>query len=231
MSANFLALILARGGSKGIPKKNIKILNGKPLLAYTIEEAKKSKFIDRVVLSTESEEIAEVGKRYGAEVPFMRPKELATDEASSIDAIIHALNWLKMNEDYWPKFTVLLQPTSPLRTVKDIDGAIEKLLEHNAESLVSLCEVDKHPFWLKKIIDNRVVPYTEEGQHITRRQDLPKVYSLNGAIFIAESILLVKERSFYVGRTIPYIMPKERSVDIDNIIDWHLAEILMKERD
>ncbi|MCK4257422.1 MAG: acylneuraminate cytidylyltransferase family protein [Halanaerobiales bacterium] len=230
MSSNFLALVLARGGSKGVPRKNIRNLDGKPLLAYTSEEAKKSNYIDRVILSTEDEEIASVGREYGVEVPFMRPDELATDEASSIEVIKHALNWLKMNENYWSKYTVLLQPTSPLRTVEDIDGAIERLLHSDGDSLVSLCETDKHPFWLKRIENDQIVPYTEEGLHIVRRQDLPKVYSLNGAIYIAESTLLLKHSSFYVGNTIPYLMPKDRSIDIDDRIDWAVAETLIKER-
>lgn len=230
MAAKFLALVLARGGSKGIPKKNIKLLGGKPLLAYTIEAAKASRYLDRVILSTEDQEIAETGRRYGAEVPFMRPAELATDQASSIDTIIHALNWLRDTEGYLPDYTVLLQPTSPFRTAADIDGAIEKLLQCGAASLVSLCEADAHPFWLKKIVDDRVVPFTEEGAGITRRQDLPAVYNLNGAIYIAETELMIREKTFYVGTTAPYVMSKESSVDLDDMVDWLVAEALLKER-
>ena len=230
MSAKFLALVLARGGSKGVPKKNIKFLNNKPLLAYTVEEAKKSGYLGRVVLSTDDHVIAVVGRQYGAEVPFMRPQELAGDQASSIDTIVHALNWLKANEGYEPDFTVLLQPTSPFRTVEHIDGAIEKLLSSGADSLVSLCAADYHPFWMKRIVNDMVVPFTNEGVNIIRRQDLPEVYSLNGAIYIARTQQLMRDKTFYVGRTVPYVMSKESSLDIDDQLDWLVAEALMKER-
>ncbi|SJZ43945.1 acylneuraminate cytidylyltransferase family protein [Selenihalanaerobacter shriftii] len=225
-----LAIILARGGSKGIPKKNIKELNGKPLIAYTIESAKQSRYIDCLVLSTDDEEIAEVGKQYGAEVPFIRPDELATDTAKSEDAIIHALNWLRDNEEYLPDYIMLLQPTSPLRAVEDINRSIEKLTASKADSLISICKTDKSPYWMKTINDEGYLePVISEKKHYNRRQDLPDTYQLNGAIYIAKVEMFLKYKSFFTDKIVPYIMPRERSIDIDDVIDWKLIQLLLEE--
>ena len=141
-----LVIIPARGGSKGVPKKNIKSLNGKPVISYTIEEAKKSKYIDRIVVSTDNKDIAEVSKNYGAEVPFLRPSELAKDDTPGIDPIIHCINWLKENEKYLPDYVCLLQCTSPFRRVQQIDEALERLIYENFDSLVSICESEVTPY-------------------------------------------------------------------------------------
>lgn len=229
---SILAVILARGGSKGIPGKNIKELKGKPLIAYTIEEAKKSEYIDRIILSTDDNEIARVGQDYGAEVPFMRPEELARDDSLSRDAILHALDWLEENEDYTPEYLMILQPTSPLREVKDIDNSIEKIVKEDADSIIGICETEKHPYWMIEIKTGEVVPFNKEGIKCTRRQDLPDIYHINGAIYVAKTELYIKNeepwRNEKIG-TIPYIMPKERSVDIDNMLDWKLVELLLEE--
>ena len=152
---NILGLIPARGGSKGLPRKNIKPLLGKPLIAWTIEQALASRYLDRVVVSTDNKEIAEISKKYGAEVPFMRPKELAEDNAKGIDVVLHAIDWLKENnkrKQY--DLMMLLQPTSPLRATEDIDKAIETLFLKEAKAIVSVCEVAHHPLWANTLPKN-----------------------------------------------------------------------------
>jgi CMP-N-acetylneuraminic acid synthetase len=226
MKPEIIAIIPARGGSKGIPKKNIKQLAGKPLIAYSIEAALKSKYIDRVIVSTEDEEIAEISKKYGAEV-VDRPKELAKDETPTIDVIFHFLEILKM-KNYNPDIVVLLQPTSPLRSAEDIDNAIKLFLDSDCESIVSVCEVEHPPYWSFKIEGGYLKSLFGDEYLRRRRQDLEKVYMPNGAIYISTPENLRIYKSFYCPRTIPYIMPVERSVDIDNEIDFMIAELVMK---
>jgi CMP-N-acetylneuraminic acid synthetase len=221
-----LAIIPARGGSKGLPRKNIKPLLGKPLVAWTIEQAKKSKYIDRIVVSTEDMEIAEIAKEYGAEI-IERPEELAKDESPTIDAIFHALEVLKA-ENYNLDIIILLQPTSPLRKAEDIDNAMELFFNSVCEAVVSVCEVEHSPYWSFKIEDNYLKLFFGDKYWKMRRQDLPKVYVPNGAIYISTPENLRKYKSFYCFKTIPYIMPPERSVDIDKEIDFMLAELLMR---
>jgi len=221
-----IAIIPARGGSKGIPRKNIKLLNDKPLIAYSIEAALKSRRVNRVIVSTEDREIAEISKRYGAEV-IDRPKELARDDSPTIDAILHALGLLEKSE-YIPDVVVLLQPTSPLRNAEDIDNAIELFLSNDCESVVSVCEIERSPYWSFKIENGYLKPIFGGNYVKMRRQDLPKAYMPNGAIYIATPETLRKYKSFYCPKTVPYIMPLERSVDIDNEIDFMLAALIMK---
>jgi len=221
-----IALIPARGGSKGIPKKNIKNLRGKPLISYSIGPAKKTKYINKVVVSTEDKEIAEISREYGAEI-IERPKELAKDESSTIDAILHALEVLKA-ENYNPDIIILLQPTSPLRNAEDIDSAIELFLNSDCESVVSVREVGHSPYWCFEIEDGYLKSLFGDEYLRMRRQELEKVYMPNGAIYISTPENLRKYKGFYCLRTIPYIMPPERSIDIDNEIDLMLAELLMK---
>ncbi len=221
---SLIGIIPARGGSKGIPRKNIRMLAGKPLMAWTIEEAKKSKYIDRLILSSEDAEIIKVAKNWDCEVPFVRPSELARDDTPGIEPILHALNTLKEKYDY----AVLLQPTSPLRSVDDIDGCIETCISSNAPSCVSVVEVDQHPY-LMHIFDKTgsLLPFIDKKAEINRRQDLPVIYILNGSVYVAGSIWLQRNRSFIKPSTKGYIMPKERSLDIDNDIDLNLCEILL----
>ena len=221
-----VAIIPARGGSKGIPRKNIKQLFGKPLIVWTIEHAKKSRYIGRITVSTEDKEIAEISKKYGAEV-IERPEELAKDETPTIDVIFHVLQVVKA-ENFEPGAVVLLQPTSPLRNAQDIDNAVELFLKNDCESVVSVCEVEHSLYWSFEI-ENRYLKPIFGGKYLNmRRQDLPKVYTPNGAIYVSTPEILRKYKSFYCSKTIPYIMPPERSVDIDNEIDFMLAELLMR---
>lgn len=219
-----LAIIPARGGSKGVPLKNIRNVGGKPLIAWTIIEGKKSKYIDRLILSSEDERIINVAKELGCEVPFTRPSSLAQDETSSIDVILHAVQTIPEKYDY----IVLLQPTSPLRKVIDIDNCIEECLEKNAKACVSVTEPEKSPFWMYKINENGfMVPLVNLNKRITRRQDFPLVFALNGSVYFAQWEWLLETRSFLTSDTIPYFMPRERSIDIDSEFDLRVCDFLL----
>ena len=220
-----LAVIPARGGSKGIPHKNIIDLCGKPLIAYTIEAAVNSKYIDYVMVSTDDEEIAEIARAFGAQVPFMRPAELASDTAKTIDAIIHCIKGLS---DIGERFldVVLLQPTEPLRTNYDIDAAIERYYESNRNSLVSVSEVDDHPILIRTIQDDILKPILNVSS-TCRRQDMPKYYRVNGCIYI-NPIESINDSTSFNDNIIPYVMQKNHSVDIDELSDLALAEFYLK---
>ncbi|MCY9546108.1 cytidylyltransferase domain-containing protein [Lysinibacillus xylanilyticus] len=220
MKPKVLAIIPARGGSKGVPRKNIKELAGKPLIEWTIEEAKKSKYIDRIIVSSEDKEILQVAQKFGADVPFVRPANLAEDTTAGIEPVLHALEHFS---DY--EYVVMLQPTSPLRLVEDIDGCIEQLLQENAEFCVSVCEVGQSPYWMYTLDSStKMQPLLKQQTLITRRQDLPKVYTLNGAIYLANIDLLKQTRNFITEETIAYVMPVERSYDIDTEEDFKICE-------
>ena len=224
-----LGLIPARGGNKGLPGKNIKPLLGKPLIAWTIEQSLESKYLDRVIVSTEDKEIAEVSKKYGAEVPFMRPRELATDEAKGIDVILHAIDWLNENDKQKQyNLIMLLQPTSPLRATEDIDKAIEFLFLKEAKAIVSVCEVDHHPLWANTLPeDGCMKDFIRKEIMNKNRQELPVFYRLNGAIYLAYCDYIKNQKKFFGEETFAYIMPKNRSVDIDSNLDFKLAGLLM----
>lgn len=218
-----LAIIPARGGSKGIPRKNVKLLAEKPLIAWTIESALKARGIERVIVSTEDEEIAIVAKQFGAEIPFMRPRTLAQDDTPGIAPVLHAIEQL-------PSFdwVLLLQPTSPLRSVEDIEGIIQFCCDEGAPSAVSITEASKHPFWMYgRNKDKCVEPLIRNLPNITRRQDLPIAYVLNGALYLARTDWLIKNQGFIGKETLGYVMPEERSVDIDKPIDWFWIECLL----
>ena len=219
-----LAIIPARGGSKGVPHKNIRLVAGKPLIAWTIEEARKSNYIDRIIVSTDDSKIADVALQWGAEIPFMRPTEIARDDTPGIVPVLHALSILPEQYD----LVVLLQATSPLRTVEDIDGCIAHLLKTCAKSCVSVVEPDKSPYWMYRVTEGkRLEPLFNTT--FDRRQDLPEAYALNGAVYVAECKWLTRMKSFVSEETAGYIMPKERSVDIDTEFDIKLCTFLKTE--
>jgi len=220
---SLLALIPARGGSKGIPRKNVKELCGKPLIAWSIEAALKSKNIDRLVVSTEDQEIAYIAQSYGADVPFLRPEELAQDDTPGMDPVIHALEQL-------PGFNwvLLLQPTSPLRTTEDIDGIINFCQYRMVQSAVSVCEPPKHPHWMFHISESGCLKPFDVSPLITRRQELSRVYALNGALYLARTEWFNHTRNFISDETLGYVMPTERSVDVDNPLDWEWAKFLLQ---
>ncbi|MEN6326691.1 MAG: acylneuraminate cytidylyltransferase family protein [Syntrophomonas sp.] len=218
-----LGIIPARGGSKTLPRKNIKLLDGKPLIAWTIEEAQKSRYIDRLIISSEDPEIIRITKEWGGEVPFIRPKELAEDETPGIDPVIHALN--KIGENF--EYVVLLQPTSPLRTVADIDNCIRSCVEQNAPVCVSVSLADESPYWMYTLnTQQKMQALLPLIKLIDRRQNLPPVYTLNGAVYVAKSKYLLEVKSFITEDTVAYIMPAERSWDIDNEMDFRVCELI-----
>ena len=228
MSQNIIAIIPARGGSKGVPRKNIRLLGNKPLIAYTIEVAKNSKYLKRILVSTEDKEIKQIALEWGAEV-IDRPEELAKDETLTIDVLIHVFDYLKSSESFEPDLVVVLQPTSPLRIVEDIDESIRLFLSSkDAISLVSVTEYEATPFWALKLSNGFVSPMFDEKYFRMRRQDIPPAYKPNGAIFISKPETLRKYRTFYTPRTLGYIMPPERSIDIDTEFDFMLAEFFLE---
>jgi len=214
-----LAIIPARSGSKGVPRKNIKDLNGKPLIAYTIEAAKHSKYIDKVIVSTEDIEIKDVAIKFGGYVPFLRPNELATDSSPSIDAILYTINKLKQEYDYFPKYICLLQCTSPLRTAKHIDEAFLKLQQTNMDAVVSVCEAEVNPYWSNIFKGDKLEYFLEKGKTITRRQELPDIYRMNGAIYIIKTDVLMETKTFEPENLTGYIMDDISSIDIDTFLD------------
>lgn len=217
-----LALIPARGGSKGIPRKNIRPIAGKPLIAWTIEAALAAEGIDRVVVSTEDEEIAAVAREWGAEVPFMRPSELASDEAPGIAPVLHAIDQLAGH-----KALILLQPTSPLRTAEQIDGLLEYARANDATSVVSVREVDDHPAWMFHRADNGALERFGASDMALRRQDLPELYALNGAMYWNTTERLRTAEALVAEGTLGFEMDAESSIDIDTMLDWRIAELLL----
>jgi CMP-N,N'-diacetyllegionaminic acid synthase len=222
-----LGIIPARGGSKGLPGKNIKLLNGTPLIAYTIKEALNSN-LDEFIVSTDSEEIAEVARNYGGKVPFLRPAEIATDNASSLDVVLHALDFMKEHENKEYDAIMLLQPTTPYRDSADINQAINLLISSDADSVISVTDVGgTHPARMKFIVDGNLIdpPFVEafEGQN---RQELPPMYIRNGGIYLTK-VDTIRKGSFKGNISKALVMPEKKSVNIDNIDDFEFAEWLM----
>jgi N-acylneuraminate cytidylyltransferase/CMP-N,N'-diacetyllegionaminic acid synthase len=225
-----MAFIPARGGSKGIPRKNLVPLAGKPLLQYTIEAAHKSKHITDIFLSSEDEEIIELARSLGLEVPYRRPAELATDESPLIDAILHACDWLRANRHPTPDALLLLQPTSPLRRADDIDKAIQLFQVTGATSLISVHKMIEHPYDCLVVKRKRWRYLARGNSAITRRQEYPEnFYYLNGAMYMARTDFLVARRAFVIeGETILYPMNPALGVDVDTIFDLQRAEFYLK---
>lgn len=228
---SILAVIPARGGSKGLPGKNIKKLCGKPLIAWSIEQAKNSKYLDKIIVSTDDKNIAEVAKEHGAEVPFLRPAKLANDLTPTVDVLVHLINYLESRKVIFDAL-MLLEPTSPLRDVKDIDNSIIELFDSNADSVVSVSEVQStHPNFLVKIDSNNdfIIPYIKNFK-VKRRQDLEKLYFFEGSVYIAKISIIKQKKTFYTDKTIAHIMPKWKSFEIDDYVDFLIVETLMKNR-
>jgi len=221
----FLAIIPARGGSKRLPKKNILDLNGKPLIAHTIEASLKSRYIDKVVVSSDSEEILNISKKFGADI-IKRPNELADDTSTTFDAIEHTINNLKKYD-----YIILLQPTSPLRNNIHIDEACELLENKRADAIVSVCEMEHSPLWSNTLDKNLSMDNFLKDEIINKRsQDLEKYYRLNGAIYIIDTDKLLENKSFILKENIyAYKMDRDSSIDIDEEIDFKMAEVLINE--
>jgi CMP-N,N'-diacetyllegionaminic acid synthase len=220
-----LAIIPARGGSRGVPGKNTLLVGGKPLIAWTIDAARASAHIDRLVLSSDDPGIIEVAHRWGCEAPFVRDGALATDEASSIDVVEDAIARL-------PAFdlVVLLQPTSPLRTAEDIDSTVQRLVDCDAPACVTLRPAEEHPFWTFGLdVGSRLVRYAGPPPHIPlRRQDLPAAWCLNGAVYAARTQWFLEQRTFLSPQTVGHPMPAERSLDIDTPADVELLRAIVE---
>jgi CMP-N,N'-diacetyllegionaminic acid synthase len=230
-SPRVLALIPARGGSKGLPRKNVLDVGGKPLIVWSVEAGLASKRVDAVVVSTDDREIADVALGAGAEVPFMRPAELAADTSPSIDAVLHALDALAADGREFDMLA-LLEPTSPLRTAGDIDRAVELLIAHaDADAVVSVGEVHmEHPSIVKRIEGDRLTPYVPEALKATRRQDLDRAYFPYGVVYLSRVESLRATRSFYPEKTMPMLIERWQNYEIDDVYDLVCVSAILEYR-
>lgn len=223
---SILGVVIARGGSKQVPHKNLRELGGKPLLAWTLEAADQSIYLDRTVVSSEDAEIRRVAKEWGGDVPFARPEELAADDTPSVVPVLHALTQLP-GYDY----VVLLQPTSPFRTSEDIDACIERCAAGGAPSCVSVTPTTEHPHWVYRITERGTLrPLLEVEDRAKPRQQLPQLFVLNGAVSVARTAWLERTTTFLGEETLAQPMPWERGLDIDTEIDFLVAEALASHR-
>jgi CMP-N-acetylneuraminic acid synthetase len=228
--SSIVGLIPARAGSKGLPGKNLKALAGKPLLAWTIDAALGSRVLDAVLVSTDDPAIASAAQQFGAEVPFLRPPALAQDDTPALDVALHALDWLEQNGRL-PECLLWLQPTSPLRSAQDIVLSVALLNDTGAPAVLGVCETKAHPWQVLKIGANGTLEaYLPHALGGARRQDLPPAYQINGALYLIRVAALRSQRTFLPPCTRPYVMPAERSVDIDNAWDFFLAETSMRKQ-
>ena len=226
---SIVALIPARGGSKGIPRKNLAPLAGRPLIAWTIAAALGSADLSRVIVSTDDEEIAKVAREHGAEVPFLRPPELAADDSGALGVALHTLDWLAETEGGEPEYLLLLQPTSPLRRTADIDGAIGLARARNADAVVSVGPAEPHPFLTRRVGETGALSsFILLSEKPARRQDFPPAYVLNGALYLNRSTSLRATRTFEPEGALAFLMPAERSLDIDTPLDLRLAAVLLQ---
>ncbi len=227
-----IAITLARGGSKAIKNKNIIKLNNRPLISYTIREAKKSKYIDEYIVSTDSKKIKKVAEKYGAYVPFLRPKIIATDKATSVDALVHAVNWMEKHNNIKYDYIIEIMCTNPLKKVKDIDEVIKKIVNTEADSVIAVHKLeDHHPIRIKKIINDKIVDFSLKEIPETRRQDLkPNAYIRSGSIYaLKRKHLMIEKLRYGSQNSRPYILPEERAVNIDTIADLYAAEKMIKD--
>ncbi len=224
-----IGIIPARGGSKGVPGKNIKMINGKPLISWTVEAAKLSKFLDRIFVSTDSKKIRDISINLGLDVPFLRPPIFSQDNSPSWEAVVHALDeFKKINQEY--DYVALLEPTSPLRKQNDIDNAIIKIINNkDAESLVSLGEIHmEHPKIVKKInSDNFVEPYIKHSEDIFQRQQMDNAYFPYGVIYLSSVISFYQNKKFYSKKTIPYFIERWQNYELDDMFDFEIIENIL----
>ena len=228
-----LAVIPARGGSKGVARKNIRPICGKPLIAYTIETALAARhLLHRTIVSTDDSEIAAVAREHGADVPFSRPTELAGDKVPTLPVLQHAVSFIETQDDIKFDWVLLLQPTAPLRALEDIEASLRVANQTNCDSVISVVQVfAEHPILMKRIEDNQLVPYCIEEKEGTRRQDYqPPAYMRNGAIYLTRRDVLMEKDSIWGQIISPYVMPFERSVSIDSELELMLVELLMQQR-
>jgi len=230
MKKKVLCVIPARKGSKGLRNKNIKKLNKIPLIAWSILTAKKCKLIDEIIVSTDCPKISKIAMKYGANVPFIRPKKFATDKASSFSVLKHAIDFLKKKKNYFD-YIIMLEPTSPLRNSKDVDFCINKIKKDNIESLVSVTRVvDEHPYFLYSINKKNILrPYLKKQKKLyIRRQDVSPLYYLEGSVYISKITTLLNEKTWYHKKTQAFEVEKWRSLEIDAIDDFKLAQFYLQ---
>lgn len=221
-----LFVITARGGSKGVPRKNIRMLGGMPLIAYKIIAAKKCRYENRIIVSTDDEDIVEVAKNYGAEVPFIRPAKLATDLASSADVVLHSINWVSENSQEKYDYVCLLEPSSPFASYKDLNEALRLIEENDADTLLGMKEVDVTTNFIHSLDKDGKLSefyYAIKDLKSIRRQDQKREYTMNGCMYIAKWDYFLKNKLFHSENSIPYIMPEESSIEIDTILDYEIA--------
>ena len=232
IQAKILAVIPARAGSKGVPRKNIRPICGKPLITYTIEAALQVQHLfHRLIVSTEDEEIAAIARQNGAEVPFLRPIELSGDDVPTLPVLQHAVRFVEKQDDIILDWVLLLQPTDPLRQAADIEAALELSQQDPCDSVISVVQVfSTHPILMKRIEDNQLLPYCIEEKEGTRRQDYkPAAYMRNGAIYLTRRKGLIEQNSIWGQVIRPYVMPPERSVGVDSDLDLKMVEVMMRE--
>lgn len=229
---SIVAFIFARGGSKGLPNKNIKILNGKPLIAWSIEHAKAVNRIDRVIVSTDSEEIAEIARKYGAEVPFIRPVNLATDESPEWLSWQHGLKYLKNSDGYLPDLMLSVPTTAPLRDVEDINKVIDEYQGNKTDIVITVTESYRSPFFniVKKGADGYVDLFISSEKDLSRRQDCPKTFDITTVAYAAKPSFVLEKKNMFEGRVRQVVLPKERSIDIDTLLDFELAEFMFQKK-
>ena len=229
---NITAFIFARGGSKGLPNKNIKILNGKPLIAWSIEHAKAVKRVGRVIVSTDSEEIARIAREYGAEVPFMRPLELATDESPEWLSWQHGLKYLESTDGCLPDLMVSIPATAPLRDVEDINNVIDEYQRNDTDMVITVTESYRSPFFniVKEGLNGYVDLFMSSEKVVSRRQDCPKTFDITTVAYAARPSFVLNKKNMFEGRVRQVIVPKETSLDIDTLFDFEFAEYMFKKR-
>jgi CMP-N-acetylneuraminic acid synthetase len=226
-----VALITARGGSKRLPRKNVLPVSGKPLIVWTVQAASAARSIARTLVSTDDDEIATVCKSAGGEVPFRRPEHLAGDYSSHYDVVAHAIDWLEANEGGLPDYVLLLQPTTPLRTAEDIDGIAELAGRTGAESLVGVVPVSHHPMLCHRLsATGTLEPYLPRPAGYLRTQDLEPAYAVNGALYLFRPEAFRARKQVLGDHPVAYVMPRERSLDVDDAFDLALVDLALKLR-
>jgi CMP-N-acetylneuraminic acid synthetase len=228
-----LAVIPARGGSKEVPRKNIRLLHGKPLISYTIEAALAVQHLfHRIIVSTDDKEVADISKEFGAEIPFLRPVELSGDEVPMVPVLQHAVRFIEQQDGITFDWVYLLQPTVPLRMPEDLEKAMQLAQDVACDSVISVVQVfSVHPILMKRIEEGRLLPYCIEEKEGTRRQDYqPPAYMRNGAIYITRRPILMERNSIWGTRICPYIMPPDRSLGVDSELDFKMIDLLMSEK-
>ncbi len=223
---NVLFVITARGGSKGVPRKNIRKIGELPLIAYKIIAAKKCRYENRIIVSTDDNEIAEISRKYGAEVPFIRPKELADDTASSMDVVMHTINWICENDTENYDYVCLLEPSSPFASHQDLNDALELIEKSGADTLLAMKEAEVSTRFIHSLDENGGLSefyYAVKDQASVRRQDQKKEYTMNGCMYIAKWDYFMANKLFHSENSVPYVMPEEKSIEIDTMFDYEIA--------